>query len=64
MKPRGFALPLMLAVLAVGRILAAAAFLLARLEVQSGSNGLNAARALQAAETGVAEIVSWWDPVQ
>ena len=64
MKTRGFALPLMLAVLAVGSLLAAAAFLMARLEVQSGLNGLNATRALEAAESGVADIVSWWDPVQ
>lgn len=61
---RGFALPLMLGVLAVGSILIAGLFLLARLESQSGENGLNAARALEAAESGLAEIVSWWDPIQ
>ena len=58
---RGFALPLMLAVLAVGSILMAALFLMARLEVQSGENGLNAAGALEAAETGLTETVVWWD---
>lgn len=58
---RGFALPLMLAVLAVGSLLAAASFLVARLEVQSGENGLNAAGALEAAETGVTETIAWWD---
>lgn len=54
----------MLAILAVGSLLAASAFLMARLEVQSGENGLNAARALEAAESGLSEIVAWWDPVQ
>jgi hypothetical protein len=51
----------MLAILAVGSILMAGLFLLARLEVQSGENGLNAAGALQAAETGLTETVAWWD---
>ena len=64
MKRAGFALPLMLAVVAVGSILIAGTFLMGRLEVQSGENGLNAARALEAAEAGLAEVVSWWDPVQ
>jgi hypothetical protein len=54
----------MLGVLAVGSILVAGSFLVARLESQSGENGLNAARALEAAESGLVEIVSWWDPVQ
>jgi len=58
---RGFALPLMLAVLAVGSILVAASFLMARLEVQSGENGLNAAGAMEAAEAGLTETVAWWD---
>lgn len=58
---RGFALPLMLGVLAVGSILMAALFLMARLEVQSGENGLNAAGAMEAAETGLTETVEWWD---
>ncbi len=58
----GYALPLMLAVLAVGSILAAAGFLLARLEVQSGQNALSSARAFLAAESGLAEITAWWDP--
>lgn len=62
-RRRGFALPLMLAVLAVGSLLLASTFLMARLEVQSGENGLNAARALEAAESGLSEIVAWWDPV-
>lgn len=59
---RGFALPLMLAVLALGSILVAASFLMARLDAQSGQNTLNAMRAHEAAESGLAEIVSWWDP--
>jgi hypothetical protein len=59
---RGFALPLTLAILAVGSILIAGLFLMARLEVQSGENGLNAARAIEAAEMGLGEIVAWWDP--
>jgi hypothetical protein len=61
---RGFALPLVLAVLAVGSILMAALFLLARLEIQSADNGLNAAGAFQAAETGLTETVAWWDAAQ
>jgi hypothetical protein len=60
----GFALPLMLAVLAVGSILLAATFFMGRLELQSGENGLNSAHALEAAESGLAETVAWWDPVQ
>jgi hypothetical protein len=59
----GFALPLMLAILGVGSLLVAAAFLMARLEAQSGQNGLHAARALEAAESGLAEVVTWWDPL-
>lgn len=58
---RGFALPLILAVLAVGSILVAASFLMARLEVQSGENVLNAAGAMEAAETGLTETIAWWD---
>jgi hypothetical protein len=58
----GFALPLMLAVLALGSLLVTASFLMARLEVQSGENGLNTVRALEAAETGLGEITAWWDP--
>ena len=61
---RGFALPLMLAVLAVGSILMAGLFLLARLEMQSADNGLNAASAFQAAETGLTETIAWWDAAQ
>lgn len=60
---RGFALPLMLAVLALGSILVAATFLMARLEAQSGENTLGAMRAAEAAESGLAEMVSWWDPL-
>ncbi|MEO8199468.1 MAG: hypothetical protein ABI679_03000 [Gemmatimonadota bacterium] len=59
----GFALPLMLAVLALGSILVAASFLMARLDAQSGQNTLNAIRAHEAAETGLGEIISWWDPL-
>jgi hypothetical protein len=59
----GFALPLMLGILAVCSILVAGAFLMARLEAQSGENGLTAARAMEVAESGLSEIVGWWDPV-
>jgi hypothetical protein len=62
-RERGFALPLMLGVLMVGSILVATAFLLARLEFQSGENGLHAVKAFEAAESGLSEIVAWWDPV-
>lgn len=61
---RGFALPLILAVLAVGSILIAASFLMGRLEVQSGENGLNAAGAIEAAEAGLSETIAWWDAPQ
>ena len=64
MNRDGFALPFMLAVLAVSSLLLAATFFMGRLEVQSGENGLNSAQALEAAETGLAETVAWWDPVQ
>ena len=59
---KGFALLLMLAVLAVGSILIAALFMMARLEVQSGENGLNATSAFEAAESGLGESLAWWDP--
>jgi hypothetical protein len=58
----GYALLLMLAVLALGSILVAASFLMARLEAQSGEGTLNGTRAYEAAESGLAEITAWWDP--
>lgn len=61
---RGFALPMMLGILAVGSILLAGAFLMARLEAQSGANHLNLAHARAAAETGLSEIAAWWDAPQ
>jgi hypothetical protein len=61
---RGFALPLMLAVLAVGSILLAGAIVIARLEVQSGRNALRASQTLETAELGLGEITAWWDPAQ
>jgi hypothetical protein len=53
---------LMLGVLAVGSILVAGSFMVARLEVQSAGSSMTAARAFEAAESGLSEIVAWWDP--
>lgn len=59
---RGFALPLVLAVLALGGMLVTATFLMGRLESQSAQNGLRSAQAFEAAETGLALTLAHWDP--
>src|SRR5580765_3465206 len=59
----GFALPLVIAVLALGGMLVTASFLLGRLESQSGENGLRSARAFEMAETGLASTLAHWDPL-
>jgi hypothetical protein len=58
----GFALPLILAIIALGSILVASSFLMARLESQSGANTLTSIRAHEAAERGLNEIRAQWDP--
>lgn len=58
----GFALPLVLALLALGGVLVTASFLLGRLESQSAENGLRTAQAFEAAETGLASTLANWDP--
>jgi hypothetical protein len=60
MKRTGFALPLVVALLALGGMLVTASFLLGRLESQSGDNGFRAARAFEAAETGLASTLENW----
>ena len=60
--PRGFALPLVIAVIAMGGLLVTGSFLLGRLESQAGSNGLRSSRAFEAAEAGLAWSLSHWDP--
>jgi len=59
----GFALPLVIAVLALGGMLVTASFLLGRLESQSAENGLRSARAFEVAETGLAFTLAHWDPL-
>lgn len=61
-RNRGFALSLVIAVLALGGILVTASFLLGRLESQSAENGLRTARAFEAAEGGLASTLANWDP--
>ncbi|MEP7325576.1 MAG: hypothetical protein ABI836_06485 [Gemmatimonadota bacterium] len=62
-ETRGFALPLVLGVLALGGMLVTASFLLGRLESQSAENDLRASRAFETAETGLASTLTSWDPL-
>lgn len=61
MKRTGFALPLVVALLALGGMLVTASFLMGRLESQSGDNGFRAARAFEAAEAGLASTLENWE---
>lgn len=62
MNRTGFALPLVVALLALGGMLVTASFLMGRLESQSGDNSVRAARAFEAAETGLATTLENWQP--
>lgn len=62
-QTRGFALPLVIAVLALGGMLVTASFLLGRLESQSADNGLRSVRAFEASESGLASTLAAWDPL-